>query len=100
MTDDPWLETSIMSKRGVAKGEAGRRHELSIEAQGPFHYVYGPYAKPVLTISATSGMGRNRRVRQAYLRRRTEFYGYKWCACASTLDAPYEDPSCALRSSQ
>ena len=50
MTDEPWLKSSIMSKRGVAMGEAGRRHELSIEAQGSFHYVYGPYAKPVLTI--------------------------------------------------
>jgi len=50
MTDDPWLKTSIMAKRGVAKGQAGRRHELSIEKQGPFHYVYGPYTKPVLTI--------------------------------------------------
>ena len=50
MTNDPWLKTSIMAKRGVARGERGRRHELSIAAQGPFHYVYGPYAKPVLTI--------------------------------------------------
>jgi len=44
MTDDPWLKTSIMAKRGVAKGQAGKRHELTIEKQGPFHYVYGPYA--------------------------------------------------------
>ena len=50
MINDPWLKTSIMAKRGVAKGQSGRRHELSIAAQGPFHYVYGPYAKPVLTI--------------------------------------------------
>jgi amidase len=50
MINDPWLKTSIMAKRGVAKGQPGRRHELSIAAQGPFHYVYGPYAKPVLTI--------------------------------------------------
>ena len=39
-----------MAKRAVAKGEARKRHELSIEAQGAFHYVYGPYAKPVLAI--------------------------------------------------
>jgi len=50
MTDDPWLKTSIMATRGLAKGQAGKRHELTIEKQGPFHYVYGPYAKPVLTI--------------------------------------------------
>ena len=50
MINDPWLTTSIMAKRAVAKGEARKRHELSIEAQGAFHYVYGPYAKPVLTI--------------------------------------------------
>ena len=51
MTDQPWLETSIMTKRGLAKGRAGKRHELSIAAQGDFHYVYGPYAKPVLTVN-------------------------------------------------
>src|SRR4029077_7372815 len=50
MSTDPWLKNSIMAMRGVAKGQPGRRHELTIEAQGPFHYVYGPYAKPVLTI--------------------------------------------------
>ena len=50
MTNDPWLKTSIMAKRGLAKGQAGKRHELTIEGQGSFHYVYGPYAKPVLTI--------------------------------------------------
>jgi len=50
MTNDPWLKTSIMTKRGLAKGQAGKRHELSIARQGAFHYVYGPYAKPVLTI--------------------------------------------------
>ena len=51
MTNDLWLKTSIMAKRGLAKGQAGKRHELSIAAQGAFHYVYGPYAKPVLTIN-------------------------------------------------
>src|SRR6266702_1472005 len=50
MTNASWLKTSIMARRGLAKGEAGRHHELSIAAQGDFHYVYGPYAKPVLTI--------------------------------------------------
>ena len=45
-----WGETSIMAKRGLAKGREGKRHDLTIAAQGDFHYVYGPYAKPVLTI--------------------------------------------------
>jgi len=48
---DPWLNSSIMAKRGLANGKSGARHELTIEKQGPFHYVYGPYAKPVLTIN-------------------------------------------------
>src|SRR5258708_36249902 len=47
---EPWLKTSIMATRGLAKGHAGKRHELTIEKQGPFHYVYGPYTKAVLTI--------------------------------------------------
>src|SRR5580693_9500355 len=51
MTDKPWLKTSIMATRGLARGEAGKRHKLTIAAQGDFHYVYGPYAKPVLTIN-------------------------------------------------
>ena len=34
MTDDTWLKTSIMAKRGVAKGQAGKRRALSIAAQG------------------------------------------------------------------
>jgi hypothetical protein len=50
MINDPWLKTSIMAKRGLAKARAGKRDELSIAAQGDFHYVYGPYARPVLTI--------------------------------------------------
>src|SRR5580692_11659927 len=50
MIKDPWLKSSIMAKRGVAKGEVAKRHELSIAAQGACHYVYGPYAKPVLSI--------------------------------------------------
>src|SRR3981081_3943234 len=51
MSNDSWLKTSIMAKRGVANGRAGKRHEHSIAAQGDYHYVYGPYAKPVLTVN-------------------------------------------------
>jgi len=45
-----WLETSIMARRGVAGGRSGAAHRLSVEDQGSFHYVYGPYASPVLTV--------------------------------------------------
>lgn len=45
-----WLKDSIMTRRGVAKGVAGKAHKISIEDQKEFHYVYGPYAKPVLEV--------------------------------------------------
>jgi len=43
-----WLETSLMAKRGVAGGRPGATHDLTRERQGPLHYVYGPYAEPVM----------------------------------------------------
>jgi amidase len=45
-----WLETSYMARKGVAKGRPGTTHELTEARQGKFHYVYGPYASPVLRI--------------------------------------------------
>jgi amidase len=45
-----WLETSYMARKGVARGKTGKRHELTVEKQGKYHYVYGPYADPVLAI--------------------------------------------------
>ena len=45
-----WLETSIMARKGVAKGKAGRDYMITEADQGAYHYVYGPYAKPVLTV--------------------------------------------------
>jgi amidase len=45
-----WLETSIMAQKGVAKGKAGATHLLNKSVQGDYHYVYGPYAKPVMHI--------------------------------------------------
>ena len=45
-----WLETSIMAARSVAKGKAGARHQLTEERQGKYHYVYGAFADPVMTI--------------------------------------------------
>jgi len=31
MTDQPWLKSSIMSKRGVAKGEAALGHDRGLQ---------------------------------------------------------------------
>lgn len=45
-----WLQTSYMARKGVARGKPGKTHELTVEKQGAYHYVYGPYAKPVLAI--------------------------------------------------
>jgi amidase len=45
-----WLATSYMARKGVAKGKAGATHELTEARQGKYHYVYGPYADPVLRI--------------------------------------------------
>ncbi len=45
-----WFETSQMARRGVAKGAETARHTITIEDQGAFHYVYGPYVDPVLTV--------------------------------------------------
>jgi len=46
-----WTDNSIMAINAVAKGQAGVKHRLSEEDQGEFHYVYGPYAKPVMRIT-------------------------------------------------
>ncbi|TDU00823.1 acetamidase/formamidase [Azorhizobium sp. AG788] len=45
-----WLETSIMAKKGVAGGKALSSHAITEATQGTYHYVYGPFAKPVLTV--------------------------------------------------
>jgi len=45
-----WVEASIMARRGVAGGKPGRRHAITEAAQGKYHYVYGPFASPVLTV--------------------------------------------------
>ncbi|MFK7882118.1 acetamidase/formamidase family protein [Roseobacter sp.] len=45
-----WHENSIMAHEGVAKGRRGASHKISIEDQGKFHYVYGPYADPVIEV--------------------------------------------------
>lgn len=45
-----WIAELYMAKKGVAKGKPGNTHQLTEAKQGKYHYVYGPYAKPVLTI--------------------------------------------------
>jgi acetamidase/formamidase len=45
-----WLEHSIMARNGLAKGKGGQLHLLSESLQGTYHYVYGPYVDPVLTV--------------------------------------------------
>jgi amidase len=45
-----WIAESYMAKKGVAKGKPGANHQLTEAKQGKYHYVYGPYAEPVLKI--------------------------------------------------
>ena len=45
-----WFEQSIMSRKGVAKGVPGKSYSVTIADQGAFHYVYGPYADPVIEV--------------------------------------------------
>jgi acetamidase/formamidase len=40
-----------MSRKGVARGKSGATHELTEKKQRKYHYVYGPYAEPVLAIN-------------------------------------------------
>ena len=45
-----WLENSIMARRAGARGKPTAQHEITEEKQGKYHYVYGPYAEPVLVV--------------------------------------------------
>lgn len=45
-----WLETSLMARKGLARGKAGASHSLTEKEQGTYHYVYGPYVDPVLKV--------------------------------------------------
>jgi amidase len=45
-----WLESSIMTRRGLAKGKPGKTYSITEQSQGKYHYVYGPYAEPVLRV--------------------------------------------------
>jgi acetamidase/formamidase len=46
-----WLQSSYVGRKGVASGRPGKSHSLTKAIQGDYHYVYGPYAKPVMTVS-------------------------------------------------
>jgi amidase len=45
-----WFDTSYMATNGLAQGKAGTTHHLTEAKQGKYHYVYGPYAEPVLRV--------------------------------------------------
>ncbi|WP_029076726.1 acetamidase/formamidase family protein [Kaistia adipata] len=45
-----WLADSIMARKGLAKGQVGSTHSITEADQGKYHYVYGPYVEPVLTV--------------------------------------------------
>jgi acetamidase/formamidase len=45
-----WLDDSIMARKGVAGGKPGSVHTITEATQGAYHYVYGPYAAPVLSV--------------------------------------------------
>ena len=45
-----WIDSSYMARKGVARGKTGASHHLTEARQGRYHYVYGPYAEPVLQI--------------------------------------------------
>jgi amidase len=49
MSVSDWLSSSIMAKRGIASGETGRKHRSTDAEQGAHHFVYGPYAKLIMT---------------------------------------------------
>lgn len=46
-----WFDSSLMAREGVANGKAGTRHTVTIADQGKFHYVYGAYTDPVITVT-------------------------------------------------
>lgn len=45
-----WFQDSLMARRAVAKGEARSEHAITEETQGKYHYVYGAFVEPVLTV--------------------------------------------------
>jgi acetamidase/formamidase len=39
-----------MARNAVAKGKPGAKYSITEEVQGKYHYTYGPFAKPALTV--------------------------------------------------
>ncbi|MEO1020652.1 MAG: acetamidase/formamidase family protein, partial [Pseudomonadota bacterium] len=46
-----WIDQTYMARQGVAHGKLGETHELTVERQGQYHYVYGPYVDPVMRVA-------------------------------------------------
>ncbi len=44
------FDRSYMARKALAGGKPGATHHLTEARQGKYHYVYGPYAEPVLRI--------------------------------------------------
>jgi len=45
-----WFNDSIMARKGIARGKPGTSHSLTEAVQGKYHYVYGAFVDPVLTV--------------------------------------------------
>lgn len=45
-----WFDKSVMATKGIAGGKPGASASITIADQGSFHYVYGPYADPVIEV--------------------------------------------------
>jgi hypothetical protein len=54
------------------KAKSGKTYELTAAKQGKYHYVYGPYADPVLTLVAVDLR------RREGVRRGTDGAGDQW----------------------
>ncbi len=49
-----WFNETIMARKGIAKGKAGKTYSITEESQGKYHYVYGAYVDPVLKVDPGS----------------------------------------------
>ena len=45
-----WFDDSIMARKGEARGKPGATHSITEASQGKYHYVYGAFVDPVLTV--------------------------------------------------
>ncbi|HZC35205.1 MAG TPA: acetamidase/formamidase family protein, partial [Chthoniobacterales bacterium] len=45
-----WLPSSVMYRRGIARGETGETLELTEKRQGKFQFTMGPYSEAAITI--------------------------------------------------